>query len=130
MAEQQPNAYTVAGRGVHVSYTTTSIGGQPQLTYQDGHRSLTFTGGDIRVVADEEGQLASISTKKSVDTGYTSFTLLLPRVNLVNGQAAHITTIGIVGTHRSAIDTPVAGQLDTYRVVHLTGNAYFIEPLG
>jgi hypothetical protein len=127
MAEQQPNAYTVAGRGVHVSYLATSISGQPQLTYQDGHRSLTFSGEELRVVSDEEGQLASISTKKSVDTGYTSFTLLLPRVNLVNGQAAHITTIGIVGTHRTTIDMPVAGQLDTYRVVHLTGNAYFIE---
>ena len=127
MAQQQPNAYTVAGRGVHVTYLATSITGQPQLTYQDGQRSLTFSGGDIKVVADEEGQLASISTRKSVDTGYTSFTLLLPRVNLINGQAAHITTIGIVGTHRTAIDMPIAGQLDTYRVVHLTGNAYFVE---
>lgn len=130
MAQQQPNAYTVAGHGVHITYMQSGIAGEPQFTYQDRQGSLTFSGADIRVVADEEGQLASVSTSKSVDTGYSSFTLLLPRVVLVNGQTAHISTIGILGTHRLAIDTPVVGQLDTYRVVHLTGNAFFVEPLG
>jgi len=130
MATQQPNSYVLTGPGTHVSYLATGIGGQPSLTYQDRQLSKTFTGSAVRAVTDEASELVSVSIRMSIDTGYTSFTLFVPRVNLVNGQAAHITTLGIIGVHRLTIDAPATGQLDTYHTVTLTGTASLVETLG
>ena len=124
-----PNAYVLTGHSTHLSYTTTGVDGQPTFTYQDGSVSSTFTGQQIRTVTDETNDLVSVSIHIGVDNGYTSFTLFVPRVNLVDGHAAHITTIGIVGVHRLTLDTPAVGQLDTYHVVRLTGTASQIESL-
>lgn len=126
---QQPNSFVLTGHGTHVSYQATGITGIPSLTYQDRQLSKTFTGSEIRSVTDEASELVSVSIRISVDTGYTSFTLFVPRVNLVNGQAAHVTTLGIVGVHRLTIDTPAIGQLDTYHSLTLSGTASLIETL-
>lgn len=127
-ATQQPNVYILTGGGVHVTYMTTGIGGQPSFVYQDAVIGKSFSGDGIRVVADEDSPLVSVSIQVGVDTGYTSFTLIVPRVSLVDGQAAHVVTLGIRGVHRLTMDTPAVGQLDSYHVVHLRGNASFVEP--
>jgi|SRR5664279_2107864 len=122
-----PNAYVLTGHSTHLSYTTTGVDGQPTFTYQDGSVSSTFTGQQIRTVTDETSDLVSVSIHIGVDNGYTSFTLFVPRVNLVDGSAAHITTVGIIGVHRLTLDTPAVGQLDNYRVLRLSGTASHIE---
>ena len=48
---QEPNLYELKGMGIEITYSITSISGQPQLTYKDRKRSLTFRGDGIRQVA-------------------------------------------------------------------------------
>ena len=125
-----PNAYVLTGHSTHLSYTTTGVDGQPTLAYQNGSISSTFTGQQIRTVIDETSDLVSVSIHIGVDNGYTSFTLFVPRVNLADGSAAHITTVGIIGVHRLTLDTPsrgTAGQLPRPATVR-NGQSYRIHP--
>ncbi|MBV8946994.1 MAG: hypothetical protein JO046_00605 [Solirubrobacterales bacterium] len=127
MAQDTPNLFAVNGPQVHATYASTGLGGQPSFTYQDAQRALTFTGNEIEVAESELGTTVSVPIEKTVDAGFTSFSLLVPRVRLSNGQTAHIATVGITALHRGTIDTPLLGQLDTYRTVRLSGTAAFVE---
>jgi hypothetical protein len=126
MAEQEPNHFALSGHGLQVIYASTSFAGQPQLTYQDPQRSLQFSGGDIQKADSDAGTLITVTIVRTVDTGSTSFSVLIPRVTLQNGQPAHVRTIGITAVHRLTVDTPAHGQLDTYQVAHLSGTASFL----
>jgi hypothetical protein len=78
-------------------------------------------------VDSDAGTLVSVTIVKTVDTGSTSFSLIIPRVTLQNGQPAHIRTMGVIALHRLTVDTPIHGQLDTYHLHHLSGTASVVE---
>lgn len=122
----QPDTYALNGHGLHVTYDSTGFAGKPQLTYQDQQRILHFSGSAIRRVDTDAGTLVSVTTIMTIDTGSTTFSLLIPRVTMQNGQHAQIRTFGITTTHRLTIDTPAHGQSDTYQIHPLTGTASFV----
>lgn len=80
--------------------------GQPNLTYQDLQQTLQSSGSNIRQVDSGVGTLVSVTVAETTDTGSTTFSLLIPRVTLWNGQPAHIGTVGVATLHRLTIDTP------------------------
>src|ERR1700686_226513 len=82
-----PNHYQLQGDHLHVTYSTTSFGGKPQLSYQDASQSLNFTGDQIRKAPTEIGTLVTVTIHLPVDSGSTSFTLLVPAVNLAGPTA-------------------------------------------
>ena len=129
MKAQQPNSFILTGPETSVTYLADGFTGKPALTYEDQHVRETFTGSEIRSVSDESSELVSVSIRPLRDSGYTSFTLFVPRFNLVNGTPTHVATLGIVGVHRDTVDAPAVGQLDTYRTIRLTGTASHIETL-
>lgn len=60
----------------------------------------------------------------TVDTGSTSFTLLVPQVNLDQTNQAPVRTVGITTQHRfSVIPAFNRGQIELYTVTDLTGTA-------
>jgi len=129
MAFIQPNFYAVSGGGLHVTYSTTGINGQPHLNYASPSISHNFTGNQITTTASPLGTLVTVTIQMTVDTGSTSFTLLVPRVNL-SGPADHvnIATEGITTHHRfSVFQGAMHGQLDTYSVTALSGTASLVE---
>jgi len=127
MAGQAPNYYALNGGGLHVTFTSSGLVGQPQLTYQDPQRTLQFSGSQIRYVDSDAGTLVSVTTFMTVDAGATAFSLLIPRVTLQNGKPARIRTLGITTVRRLTIDTPAYGQLDTYQFYRLTGTASVVK---
>ncbi len=125
----QPNLYQLSGDGRHVTFSASGIDGRPHFSYQDAHQTLTFTGDQIRQLEGDLGLIVSVSTRQTPDLGSTSFSLLLPRVNLSSQhQIAPIRTQGITTVHRSSF-APVfdRGQLDTYTVVPLHGTATRVD---
>jgi len=81
--------------------------------------------------ATSEYRLALLDTNQAqlqtVDSGSTTFTVLIPRINLNQGEALAITTQGITTHHRFSIFPPAMhGQLDTYGVTTLTGTAQHV----
>ncbi len=118
-----PNFYQLHGHHLNVTYSTSGLGGKPSFEYQDAQQTLSFQGDAIHTVEAEMGTLVSVTIHKTIDTGSTSFTLLVPRVNLTGpNQQVHITTEGITTIHRFSV-LQVRGQTQLYRATQLTGIA-------
>jgi hypothetical protein len=120
-----PNLYQLAGGGISITYIPSGAGGQPFLRYQDVHRMLHFFGKKIQQaeVADL-GMVVSVTLAITVDLGSTTFSVLVPRVNLPDhrGASALISTEGITTVHSLSLAPGVnLGQLDTYSVTPLNG---------
>ena len=119
-----PTLYQLGGAGLHVTYTTSGIDGRPHLHYQDSQHNLNFVGDQIRSVPCDLGNLISVTIQLTVDSGSTSFSVLIPRVNLQTGETGHINTDGILTVHRfSIVPAFNHGQLDQYTVSRMHGTA-------
>jgi hypothetical protein len=140
-APVQPNHFELSGAhhygggGIHVSYTTHSgpstpefPQGPPRFSYHDASQSRSFSGNEIQIVDTEAAQIVSVVLHLTPDSGSTTFSLLVPRVNLPAGQPTHISTDGITAIHRFSIAPGLLqGQLDHYSVTPLTGTASTIK---
>jgi hypothetical protein len=126
-----PNQYHLAGDGISVSYFPTGAGpvtvdGPICLFYQDASQQRGFRAGEIRVVDDLAlGRMLSVELVKTIDVGDTTFTLLLPSVQLPEGldASAPIETIAITTIHRAFIAQLGHAQVESYTTALLTGSA-------
>jgi hypothetical protein len=119
-----PNLYQLSGNNLHINYSTSGIDGKPHFNYQDAQQNLSFIGDDVRAVECDLGTVVSVTIQRTIDSGSTSFSVLIPRINLAAGESVRIRTKGIVTIHRFSI-IPAAnhGQLDLYTVTKLRGTA-------
>lgn len=126
-----PNQFHLHGRDIGVSYFPDGFGppvkdeGPTILTYQDAHRSLVFHESEVRTVdVPDLGRLVSVTLVRTVDVGSTTFSLIVPDVQLpADASSTTIHTEGITTIHRifaAAIGHP---QHETYTVTKLTGTA-------
>ena len=134
-APVQPNHFDLSGGHVggtiHVSYTTHSgpatpdfPQGPPRFSYHDASQSRAFSGKEIQIVETELGQIVSVVLRLTPDSGSTTFSLLVPRVNLPGGHPTPIRTDGVTAIHRFSIAPALLqGQLDLYSVTPLDGTA-------
>ena len=124
-----PNLWTLTGDGIYVRYSTIPLlgpAGGPHFIYQ----TLKFGAEDIRTVnVPDIGTLVSVTINMTIDTGSTTFTLLLPLTNIVQQgpvSSIPVTTEGITTTHAGPFTPPVPfghGQQEFYTVTQLTGTA-------
>jgi hypothetical protein len=133
-----PNLWTLSGGVTHIRYSTEPIiFGGTHFSIQEGSGpTRTFSGNDIRrVEVPDIGTLISVTLERAIDTGSTTFTLLLPRVNLVPQGAissAPVSTIAITTRHDGPFTPPFPfghGQQDFYQVIDLTGTASSMKVL-
>jgi hypothetical protein len=124
---ESPNLFSLSGGGLTVSLALTGIDGKPHFSYQDAHQSQSFSGDEITLEETTVDNLASVTLVRTVDFGDTTFTLLVPRVNLL-GSASHVIhTVGITTMHRTTIAGLGHGQLTTYQVTRLYGSAAQVQ---
>jgi len=128
-AFRTPDLYTLHGGGLHVSYSTTGIDGKPHFTYQDSQGSTSFSGDQIEVAKTPVGDLVTVFIRRTVDSGSTSFSVLIPTVNLPGTSTpVNIHTEGITAVHRfSIIPALNRGQTEVYSFTRLSGTAEFVE---
>jgi hypothetical protein len=70
----------------------------------------------------------SVTIDLTVDSGSTTFSLLVPTVNLGNAVSTPISTIGITTHHKfSLIPSLNLGQTEMYTVTQLTGTAEALD---
>lgn len=127
-AMETPNFYTLAGRGIAITITMSGIDGTPQVTYHDSRQAVSFRGKDEVSVQDSDlGTLVSFTTVRTVDLGSTTFTVILPVINLAGGSN-HVDTIGIITLHRTSLAPGLGrGQLSTTHAIRLRGSASQIQ---
>jgi hypothetical protein len=126
-----PNQYHLNGGGTSVSYYPDGFGpliegrGSLRLVYQDVHQSMSFYDNDVRTVSVPDlGTVVSVTLVMTIDTGSTTFSLLVPDVDLPEGQnSVFIDTEGITTVHRIFVALIGHPQSETYSVTELCGTA-------
>jgi hypothetical protein len=126
-----PNQYHLQGGGISVAYYPDGSGPIPEgrgplhLVYQDASRSLAFYGEEVRTIeAPDLGTVVSVTIVETEDTGYTSFSLPVPDVDLPTDQSSvFVHTEGITTVHRIFAALIAHPQSKTYTVTPLNGTA-------
>jgi hypothetical protein len=121
-----PNQYELAGVGVQVTYSTSSLPGKPQLTFTKGRKTLNFTGNEIGVVDTVVGTLVTVTIASTPDLNSTTFSFLVPSIELAKESAKQsFRTIGITTISKTPIG-PVKGVQQTYKIVELRCTAQHV----
>lgn len=124
MAKQLvPNLFQLSGEGITATYSTTSIDGQPRFTYKKGRQTLNFAGSDIETANIGIGTLVSVVVARIPDKSSTTFSILLPSIQLTDTRKQAFRTIGITTVTATTIAGPPAGVQQTYKTVALRGSA-------
>lgn len=125
----EPNLFVLHGveqkyRDVNISYSKTSLIGQPILTYEDSNSTRSFMGDAIRTQETEIGTMVTVTLEAVPDLRVVTLTLLVPEINL-DGSAREFETIAILTTTKTTIGGPglVKGALQSYEVIDLNGTA-------
>jgi hypothetical protein len=97
-----------------------------RVAYHDKNTSKEFLGSAVQVVQTNIGKLVTVTVRQTLDAGSTSFSFLVPRVNLLveGSRRVQIETEGITTTHRfSPVQALNRGQRDVYTITPLVGTA-------
>lgn len=124
MAGVTPNEYTLSGGGLTVTYITHNFLGQPFLSYKDANGTRDFYDGAIRVLNVGIGTLVTVTTRMTIDTGGTEFSVLLPVIELPGlGKSQAFSTDGIVTNFKGPDSFPLTGVRETYEFIPMTATA-------
>lgn len=126
----KPDLFELSNDHVQITYSTTSLSGQPLLTYKDENNpqfASAFSGSEIRTEKSELGLLVSASVFKTIDQGYTSLTLVLPDIVLAEAQGQSFNTIAVITNHLLGIRPGFQGAREIYSVLQLSGTARFVQ---
>ena len=133
MANISPNRFVLQSSDgkTKVDYETTSFVGQPFLNLTQGGGPIRhFAGSQIRRLNTEIGTLVSVTTQITVDTGSTSFSVLIPAVTLTStSDHKTISTEAIITHHTGPNSVPITGVHETYQFIPLSGEASFVVAL-
>jgi hypothetical protein len=133
MANIQPNRFSLHSYdgATKVEYETSSFIGQPILNLTQGPGPIRhFVGSQIRTVATEVGTLVTVTTHLTIDTGSTSFSVLIPSITLANlSDHKTFATEAIVTSHTGPNSVPPTGVHETYNFMPLKGEANFVVSL-
>jgi len=137
MANLQPNRFVLQSSDgkTKVDYETTSFVGHPTLNLSQGPGPIRhFSGSQIRTLNTEIGTLVTVTTQITVDTGSTSFSVLIPAITLTSiSDHKTISTEAVVTAHSGPNSVPSTGVHETYTFIPMKGEASFVlalaEPL-
>lgn len=123
------NFFTFTGKNDTQIVYSSSTTGEPQFTYQDRTRNLSFRGDEITVTPSPLGTLVTVQLEFMPDLLTLTATLVLPDVNLGDRQVIRFSTVVILTTNQTTIGGPdlVTGPIQTYQVVKLAGVAQHVE---
>lgn len=125
-----PNQYYVQGGGISVAYSPEGWGpphldqGLLILTYQDASQFQAFYSDRVQTTEVAAlGTIVSVTLAEELLLGSTTFSLLIPAVQLPEGNnSVPITTEAITTFHRLFLSVP---QREVYTVAQLTGTAVY-----
>lgn len=118
------NLFELTGDDVDVTYSSSGITGQPQLSYRTPDTNLNFMGRDIQTAETALGSEHTVTLEQVSDLKVVTFTLILPPVHVNQLSAGTCISVpGVVTTSHTTIAGPALGPEKTYRLVRLHGTA-------
>jgi hypothetical protein len=125
-----PNQYDLQGQGISIGYSASSIGGKAQLSFKKGRTTLSFTADEISLLDTAIGALITVTIASTPDESVTSFSFLLPAIQLSKESARQsFRTIGITTIRKTTITGPVKCVEQVYKDVQLRGTARQVQSL-
>jgi hypothetical protein len=118
----QPTIWNLVGGDLQVHYSSA----EAHLHYQNPQLIRDFHDPDLRVAeVPDLGTLVSVTLASTIDSGSTTFTILLPNTNLLPRAAfAPVATFGITVAHNFSVMPAFRhGQQESYTVTPLQGTA-------
>jgi hypothetical protein len=129
---RRPNSFRLSGDdNIEVTYEETSIIGEASFTYRDGGREISRSGDEIHHEETSIGALVTIELEAVPDLEAVKLTLVIPIINLPNGDA-EFETLAIETTEQTTVGDPgilSGGPLQSYRTRTLHGTARFLESI-
>jgi hypothetical protein len=125
---QEANMFTIDGP-IAINYSTSSIAGPPLLSYKDAELERSFAGDEIGRTATPFGELVTVTLVDAVDAFVRTFTVLIPRITLQQGEIT-FDALGVDTEDRSGAFVPAPGPvgvLQRYQVHQLRGVAEHVE---
>lgn len=116
------NSFRLMHGTVPVSYSTTSLIGEPMFSYGKQH----FIGDDLDIVDTVLGQQVTVTLEQVPDLKVVTFTLVVPQVLLADSKPCKVEFPGVTATHHTTIAGPPLGQGTSYELAMLPGEAEFI----
>ena len=131
MANIQPNRFVLQSSDgkTKIDYETSTFIGQPtlNLTQPPGHPIRHFAGSQIRTINTEIGTLVSVTLHMTVDTGSTSFSVLIPAITLTGAGARQtFSTEAIITNHSGPNSVPLTGVHERYQFIPMNGEATLV----
>ena len=128
MAKIVPNQFDLHGQGVRVGFSTSSISGPAQLSFTKGRKTLSFTGDQITQQDTAIGTLVTVTIALTPDRSFTTFSVLLPAIQLAKETAKQaFRTFAVTTVHKTTIAGPAVGVRETYKTVPLRGTAVHVQ---
>ena len=133
MASILPNRFLLQSSDgkTKVDYETTSFIGQPILNLTQGPGPIRhFAGSQIRAINTEIGTLVTVTTQITIDTGSTSFSVLIPAITLTSiSDNKSFATEAIITSHSGPNSVPATSVHETYHFIPMKGHADFVVAL-
>ena len=127
-SDGSPNLYQLSGEdGSEIFYSTTSISGQPELSYQGPLGENAFSGELIDRLDTALGTEVTVVMRREMDGDTTTLTLIVPPVDLGGEPSLQIDTFAVVTTQSGGFDGPAPGQLSSYASTRYVGPAKIVE---
>ena len=123
---QTANLFELRCADSRITYSTSSLTGEPQLTYTDRHGKDVFTGDEIETRDTALGTEVTVTLEEVPELHVVTLTLVVPEVRAPSGAVKPLETFAIRTTTATVINgkPPVA---QTYRVIALHGAARLVD---
>ncbi|MCC6552646.1 MAG: hypothetical protein IT372_06425 [Polyangiaceae bacterium] len=123
----QANLFELSEQRLHVTFSSTSFAGDPQLEYRDGRTRRSFRGDEIAMRDTALGLEVTVVLETIPDLRTVSFTLVLPAVHVLPGSmGSRLRSPGIITTAHTTIAGPPLGPDKTYETFDLSGTAQHV----
>ena len=119
----RPNLYQLSAPNLVIQYALSGIDGRPHFSYSGIFHTANFAGDQIHAEQTALGTLITVKLQEAPDLGTTTFSMLLPIVQLQNEtEVAQVNTIGIHSRVRTSnVPATLHGQLQMVETVPLHG---------
>jgi len=118
--------YELTGQNIQLTYSLNTSTAKPELVYQGSAGTLTFTGNDIGSQESELGAELTVILKKTIDTGSTTLTMILPGLEMGRKSSQSFTALAVETNHLLGIQLLEKGVHELYHLHELQGVARIV----
>jgi hypothetical protein len=122
-ATQAANLFELSCDGTQITYSTSSIDGQPRFSYSGPDGDHSFAGDEIDTQATALHTEVTVTLETIPDLRTVTLTLLLGSFKLDADLESEFATLAIKTTNHTTIAGPPTGPAQSYEAIALHGVA-------